>query len=173
MPTNHKISQYKIKKILKCFTQDSTATDTSKLMKLNIKTINKYYNIFREIILQFIVGLVKIKPEAGEYIGYIKASYGYKCYFNIFKMDKKTFIPVKLIDKPDNSNYAMHDKDFNKYLCFLYKRFPKFYGFSSQNYRYQLFESIIKYNYTEEALFNLIWKPLIKKTKKLPMPVFT
>ncbi|MDD3238367.1 MAG: IS1595 family transposase [Candidatus Gastranaerophilales bacterium] len=47
-----KISQYKIKKILFYFSQDLTATQTAKIMKLNRKTINKYYQLFREKILQ-------------------------------------------------------------------------------------------------------------------------
>jgi len=41
-----KISQYKIKKIMKCFCLDLTATQTSKLLELNRKTINSYYNGF-------------------------------------------------------------------------------------------------------------------------------
>ena len=42
-----KISNYKIKKIIECFCLDLTATQTSKLLKLNRKTINKYYLHFR------------------------------------------------------------------------------------------------------------------------------
>ena len=45
-----KISQYKIKKIMKCFCLDLTATQTSKLLELNRKTINSYYMDFRSVI---------------------------------------------------------------------------------------------------------------------------
>lgn len=160
MLNNCKISQYKIKKILKDFTQDYTATETSKLMKLNIKTINRYYTIFRKIILDLVVKILKLKPEAGEYIGAIKGSYGYKCYFKIYKLDEKTFVHTRLSEKPSDLKYAIHDEDFNKYLYFFYKRFSKFHGFTREGYHYQLFESIVKYKYTKEELFDLIWEQM-------------
>lgn len=46
-----KISQYKIKKILKYFSEDLPAVKTAALLKLNRKTIDRYYNLFREKIL--------------------------------------------------------------------------------------------------------------------------
>lgn len=161
MLTNCKISRYKIKKILKCFTEDITAIEASQLIKLNRKTINRYYNVFREIIIQLTVSTLKIKPDAGEFIGYIKGSYGYKCYFKIYKIDEKTFIHTRASEKPINAQKAANDPDFNNYLCYFYKRFPKFQGFTEKGYHYQLFESILKYSYSEEKLFNLIWKRLL------------
>lgn len=46
----NKLSNYKIKKILRCFTLDLTATQTSKLLSFNRNTINRYYSIFRNTI---------------------------------------------------------------------------------------------------------------------------
>jgi len=45
-----KLSLYKIKKILKCFCVDLTATQTSELLWFNRKTINYYYNLLRKLI---------------------------------------------------------------------------------------------------------------------------
>lgn len=45
-----KLSDYKIKKIIKCFVNDLTATQTSELLWYNRNTINSYYNKFREAI---------------------------------------------------------------------------------------------------------------------------
>ena len=45
-----KISQYKIEKIITCFCLDLTATQTSKLLGFNRKTINAYYMTFRTVI---------------------------------------------------------------------------------------------------------------------------
>ena len=45
-----KLSRYKIKKIIRCFCLDFTATQTSKLLEFNRKTINRYYIIFRYVI---------------------------------------------------------------------------------------------------------------------------
>ena len=160
MLSNSKISQYKIKKCLKYFTEDFTSRETSKLMILNKKTINRYYNIFREIVLQLIVNRLKIHPETGTYIGYIKGEYGTKSYLNIYKVNEKTFLHTKLCEKPSHKEYAMHDKDFNKYIGFLYKRLGKFRRLAEQGYYYQLYESVLRYNYREEELFNLIWEQL-------------
>lgn len=42
-----KLSKYKRKQILRCFALDFTATQTSKLLKINRNTINAWYNKFR------------------------------------------------------------------------------------------------------------------------------
>jgi hypothetical protein len=45
-----RIPEAKIRLIVKYFSLDFTATDVSKLVQLNRKTINKYYKILREIV---------------------------------------------------------------------------------------------------------------------------
>ena len=167
MLNNCKISQYKIKKLLNFFVEDYTATETSNLTKLNRKTVNRYYNIFRKLIMQFVVGSINAEPESGEHIGYIKAEYGHLCYFNVYKINKKIFILTKRSEKPTKTQYATHDEDFNRFLKFLHNRFSNFYGFSEQGYYYQLFESMVKYNYKKEELYNIIWKQLKTLPKKM------
>ena len=49
---NSKLSKYKIKKIIKCFCIDIDASKTAQLLKLNRKTINRYFNAFRTLIYQ-------------------------------------------------------------------------------------------------------------------------
>lgn len=46
-----KISTYKLKKIIECFSLDLNATQTSQLLKINRNTINRYYSLFRQLIL--------------------------------------------------------------------------------------------------------------------------
>jgi len=46
-----KLSNYQLKKIIECFSLDLTATQTSKLLGFNRKTINKYYFYFRAVIV--------------------------------------------------------------------------------------------------------------------------
>lgn len=46
-----KLSNYQLKKIIECFSLDLTATQTSKLLRFNRKTINKYYFYFRVAIV--------------------------------------------------------------------------------------------------------------------------
>ena len=60
-----KISNYKIKKILKCFCEDLDASKTAKILEINRNTINRYFNIFREAILQNT--LLESNKELGEF----------------------------------------------------------------------------------------------------------
>ena len=48
-----RLSKYKIKKIIECFSEDITATSAAKILRLNRKTINNYYNEFRKKILEY------------------------------------------------------------------------------------------------------------------------
>ncbi|EFT35606.1 IS1016 family transposase, partial [Riemerella anatipestifer RA-YM] len=47
-----KISDYKIKKIIKCFCSDIDATKTAEILEFNRNTINRYFRIFREVIFE-------------------------------------------------------------------------------------------------------------------------
>ena len=47
-----RLSTQKVNKILLCFCEDITATAAAKLVKVNRKTVNNYYNDIREKILQ-------------------------------------------------------------------------------------------------------------------------
>ena len=60
-----RLSKYKIKKIIECFAEDLTATSASKILKLNRKTVNRYYNEFRQKILE--KSLEEQKLEFGEF----------------------------------------------------------------------------------------------------------
>jgi transposase len=66
-----KISAYKIKKIMWCFCLDLTATQTSKLLRINRNTINRFYNIFRENIFNKQICLMK------EFVGEIELDESY------------------------------------------------------------------------------------------------
>lgn len=164
MLNNCKISKYKIKKILKCFVEDCTSTEASEFIKLNRKTINRYYNVFRQITVRIIVRAIKKHPTRGEYIGCMKGVYGPKNCFKIYKLNKKIFVHTKLSEKTDFEKNAIEDQDFEQYLTFFYKRLAKFHGFTEHSYHYQLYECICRYNFSNEDLFNLIWKNLLLKT---------
>ena len=47
-----KISDFKIKKIVRCFSSDIDATKTAEILDLNRNTINRYFRIFRELIFE-------------------------------------------------------------------------------------------------------------------------
>ena len=49
---NRALSDYKIKKIITCFSEDLQASKTAKLLGINRNTINRYFNIFRTCIVR-------------------------------------------------------------------------------------------------------------------------
>jgi len=61
----NKISRYKIEKILRCFSEDLPAVKAAALLKHNRKTIDRYYNIFREKILQ--ASIKEMEVVSGEF----------------------------------------------------------------------------------------------------------
>lgn len=61
-----KLSHYQIKKIIECFCLDLTATQTSKLLQFNRKTINNYYNKFRNAIA------LNQKDEFQKFVGFVE-----------------------------------------------------------------------------------------------------
>lgn len=66
-----KIKGHRLKKIMKYFCSDLTATQTSNLLEINRKTINRYYKIFRENIYRY------QKQEMKKFIGDIEVDESY------------------------------------------------------------------------------------------------
>ena len=60
-----RLSKYKIKKIIECFSEDITASSAAKILKINRNTINAYYNRFRELIFEY--SQKERKREIGEF----------------------------------------------------------------------------------------------------------
>ena len=60
-----RLSRYKIKKIIKYFSEGITASSAAKILKLNRKTVNSYYNEFRRLILEH--SLREQEKELGEF----------------------------------------------------------------------------------------------------------
>lgn len=166
MLSTSKISKYKIKKILTYFVEDYSSTEASKLSKLNRKTINRYYSIFRNITRRIFFNLLHTLPLSSEYIGYIEGEYGPKCFLNIHKVNKKVFLVTMLPEKPPLEKHIIYDKDFDEFARFAYSRLPKFHGFSRESYYFQSLECVVRYNYAQSELFNYIWDYLHKNDKK-------
>lgn len=64
MQERWRLSKYKVKKILECFCVDINATKTAILLGYNRKTIDRYFSIFREPILEY--QHLELSPFAGE-----------------------------------------------------------------------------------------------------------
>lgn len=59
------LSKYYIKKIISCFADEMTATETSRKLKVNRNTVNKYYRIIREAIADYQNTLFCGQPKTG------------------------------------------------------------------------------------------------------------
>jgi len=64
LSNNKPISTYKFRKVVLCFCLDLTAVQTSKLLGINRNTINKYFNMFRQLV--YIHQLDQMKKFVGE-----------------------------------------------------------------------------------------------------------
>ena len=100
-----KLSKYKIKKILRCFCEDLDATKTAKILDINRNTINRYFNIFREKILE--ISPIEGKRESGifeldeSYFGAKRVrgkrgrgAAGKTPVFGLLKRDGKVFVQI-------------------------------------------------------------------------------
>lgn len=161
-----KISDYKIKKILKYFIEDYTSTEASKLTNLNRKTIDRYYKIFRRAFRPLILKLTQSISLNENYMGYIKGEYGPKSYLNVYRVSERFFLLTKVIGRPVSKDSLLQDDDFEKFRKYVHKRLFKFYGLTEQAYYYQLIESSFKYAYSQKELFKLLWTSLKEITKK-------
>lgn len=103
----NRLSRYKIRQIIFCFSEDITATSASKLLKLNRNTINAYYNDIRRKILQH--SFAEQSKELGEfeldesYFGAKRVrgkrgrgAAGKTPVFGLLKRDGKVFVTVVL-----------------------------------------------------------------------------
>ena len=55
----NRLSKYKIKKIIKCFSEDLTASSTARILGINRNTINTYYDEFRKKLLLYSIEVTK------------------------------------------------------------------------------------------------------------------
>ena len=99
-----KISTFKQRKILKCFCEDLDATKTARFLGLNRKTVNHYFNCFREKIVRYSIEQSKFSGEVEVDESYFGArrvrgkrgrgAAGKTPVFGILKRDGKVFVTV-------------------------------------------------------------------------------
>lgn len=161
MLKHSRISKYKIKKILKCFADDFAAVEAQKIVKLNIRTVERYYNIFRKI-MDAIAGELVFKYNfEASYIGWTEGTYCRDVYLDIFRYGKRFYLPNILQERPKHEMRALTDKYFSEFAVFFYTRAKKFYGFSKKNYNSQLIENSVRWYFNDsEKLFKVIYERL-------------
>lgn len=100
-----KLTTYRVKKILKCFSEDLPAVKAAALLGLNRKTVDRYYNIFREkIVIASIADLRRFNGEIELDESYFGAkrvrgkrgrgAAGKTPVFGILKRDGQVFVTI-------------------------------------------------------------------------------
>jgi len=143
-----KLSDYKIKQILKCFSLELTAFQAAKQLSLNQHTIGRYYNIFREKIalyqennLQKLSGNIEIDesyfgsrhrgdkrgrgaPDKIPVIGILERK-GTVYTKVISDASSKTLLPIinKLVQKSKSNIYTDRWKSYDSLILSGYKHF--------------------------------------------------
>lgn len=181
-----KISDYKIKKVLKCFANDLTASQASRELGLNRNTINRYYKFFRTKLLATILidndfndkhfsqeeefpffnilctnGQIYISfipdPEELKNIYYLLNNGDFCCALYNYSYFNKRFLL---------KNYTLctgklitNSKTINEFWTFTKNRLTKFGGLNKGNFYFHLKESEFRFN-NKEDLYNIMYKLL-------------
>ena len=181
-----KISSTKFNKILEYFCQDLTALKTSKILKINRKTVDRYYNLFRSLIFEN-----QLKQELDKFGGEVEVDESYfgprrvrgkrergagkkvpvigllkrngKVYTKIVtKCDKKQLIPVikgKILE--DSTVYTDGWKSYDGLVLNGYKHYRIFHSkdeFARGKNHINGIESFWSYTKRRLAKFNGIYK---------------
>lgn len=181
-----KISDYKIKKVLKYFINDVTASQASKELGLNRNTINRYYKIFRTKLLTSMFidndfgnkhflqeenfpffnilcpnGQIYISfipdPEELRKINFILNTGDFCCALYNDSYSNKRFLL---------KNYTLctgklitNEKIIGEFWAYTKKRLTKFCGLNKDNFYFHLKESEFRFN-NREDLYNIMYKLL-------------
>lgn len=160
-----KLSQYKIKKILYCFSMDLTALQTAGLLKLNRNTINRYYKLFREgkVYIQIIpnsssetlLGIVKekIKLDSVVYTDSFRAYNhlsinGYKHY--------------RINHSKEFARGKNHINGIENFWSYCKMRLAKFHGLKREEFLLHLKESEFRFNNRNKDLYKMMFQAITK-----------
>lgn len=190
MPKYSKISDYKIKKVLKCFTNDLTAKDAAKELGLNRNTINRYYKIFRTRLLasMFIDNDFGNKhflqeenfpffnilcPNGQIYINFIPDPEELRKIY--YLLNNGDFCCALYNDSYSNKrfllkNYTLcagklitNSKIIGEFWGFTKNRLIKFCGLNKENFYFHLKESEFRFNHRKDLY--KIMSELVNETK--------
>lgn len=177
--------ELKLKKICIYFSKDFTASETSKILNLSRQTINYYYKIFRESIINdslilkgnaFQVEYIKIKNE---YFFYIinKNSISLIEEHSKLLLNLKAFLKDEIKNNLINNSkanairilYNKHTQNFTVvgfYTStlglqeFINNRLKKFRGIKKENIYSHIKESIFRFNFSNNEINEKILKSL-------------
>ena len=184
---------FKIKKIIKCFSEDLTASSTARILGINRNTINTYYDEFRKKLLLYSIEVTK--QEYGEfeldesYFGAKRirgkrgrGAAGKTPVFGLLKRNGKgSTIHTdgwRAYDGLILNGYTHHrvfhnENEFARgkshvngiesFWSFAKRRLAKFNGLTDEKFILHLKESEVRFNYRHDNFYNLIEKIFFEK----------
>ena len=189
---NAKINTIQLRKLCHCFALDFTASDTAKELGLSRQTINSYYKMIREFLIEeqdkmqnndsfnqncFSLKYINVNSQIVFYIQYNDVQYildernkNLQDILNFVKSNvKDTLISHRkantariLYHSPQDEYFvSTYSHSTNKLEEFINTRLKKFRGLNKNNNILHIKESIIRYNYNEDFLFNSLTKVFI------------
>ena len=174
-----KIEATKLKEICYFFSEDFTASQTSKKLKISRQTINTYYKIFRELLFNELfliknnqnlaISYIKINQEYFYYledINYILIENNNPFFFQINQFLQNHIHTIFIKNKKINKVkliYNHHRKDFltlgffsslKEIEIFVNNRLKRFRGINKENLNIHLKESFFRFNNQKEFIYN-------------------
>lgn len=175
----------KLKEICKYFSKDFTASETSKILNLSRPTVNYYYKIFRESIINdlfilkgntFQVEYIKFRNEYFFYIINKNSIYlieeHSKLLTNLKNFIKNEIKKSLINNSKSNAIRILYNKHTQNFTVvgfytstlglqeFINKRLKKFRGIKKENIYSHIKESIFRFNFSNNEINERILKSL-------------
>lgn len=172
------LSKYYIKKLITCFAEELTATETSKKLKVNRNTVNKYYRIVREAIADYQTLQANMQVNAhGKQITpfYWHKSTGISllhqpdsAVYYIAIINRQVFVENAAdnnndthADSPATTATQSKSNDLSQsFFLYAKDKLTKFYGVKEQYTSLYLKELEFRFNNREKDIIKLILKIL-------------
>lgn len=165
MRYKRKVSDYKIKKLLGFFLEDLTSTEAARHIKLSRNTTDRFYGIFREILVgKYNSNLKQIIKKCHNCLGFIETEYTSSIY-KVYSYNDKLYL-FRIYILPPCFKRAQYKDNFKLLLGYIYSRFPKFYGFTYENHYTHIVESFFRFYFSKEDIGSFIWNEMKGKRNK-------
>lgn len=173
------LSKYYIKKLITCFAEELTATETSKKLKVNRNTVNKYYRIVREAIAEY--QTLQADMQVNIYGKQVTPFYWHRSTgisllnqpdstaYHMAIVNRQVFVETDLaksanVSSPDTvaaTNLQNKSSDLSQsFFLYAKDKLTKFYGVKEQYTALYLKELEFRFNNRERDITKLILRIL-------------
>lgn len=170
------LSKYYIKKLITCFAEELTATETSRKLKVNRNTVNKYYRIVRDAIADYQTLQANMQVHVqGKHVTpfYWHKSSGISllhqpeaAVYNILSVNRQVFVEAVAEQSTEIANGATaaatrtNNELSQSFFIYAKDKLTKFYGVKEQYTSLYLKELEFRFNNREKDVTKLILKIL-------------